>query len=195
MAREKRKLFFIRSQKSPAEVASMVSSLYKLIAACRRSKAFAAFLVPAFLFGTLPRSACICADGHKELNCDATACFAIAHGKEPDRCSEACCQPSDGGKRPTCCQTKLRSDNTGRQPASGLAPQSGCCCNPIVETQAPATTSKNIKLHAHKHLLTTMLPVSQLISALPAAATIRALANLHGPPPLDAVIVYLHLTI
>jgi hypothetical protein len=169
---------------------------YKLIAACRRSKAFAAILVPAFLLGTLPHSACICADGHKEPSCNATACCAMASGKATDGCCGCtCCKPGDDGKPRACCQANHRSKTADQKPASGLAAKTGHCCSPIVEAPAPAAAAKKVEPQAHKHLLTAVLPALQSMSALPVPATTRPLDNHHGPPPLDAVIVYLHLTI
>ena len=174
----------------------MFARWYKLIAACRRSRAFTAILVPAFLLATLPHAACICADGHKEPNCNAAACFAIAHGKEAGVCCGcSCCKPSSDGKPRSCCQSKHRPAGPDQKPISGLAAKTGPCCNPILEAPAPAVGAKASELPAQKSLLSAALPASHFTSALPAHLATRPLDNRHGPPPLDAVIVYLHLTI
>jgi hypothetical protein len=47
----------------------------------------------------------------------------------------------------------------------------------------------------HKDLVSDFLPALQSVSVVPAQSTTGPLDDHHGPPPLDAVIVFLHLTI
>jgi hypothetical protein len=174
----------------------MVTRLYKSIAACRRSRAFAAILVPAFLLATLPHAACICADGHKEPSCNAAACTALAHGKDTGVCCGcSCCKPGDDGKLRACCKSKHRPAEPAKAPESGLSAKTGSCCHPIVEAPAPTVNAKKGELPSQKNLVFRALPTLPFISVLLTRSTNSPLDNHHGPPPLDAVIVFLHLTI
>ena len=174
----------------------MLARLYKLIAVCRRSRAFAAVLVPAFLLATLPHSACICADGHKEPSCNASACCAIAQGKGDGVCCGcSCCKPNSDGTPPSCCQSKHGPTDPAKRPASGLNAKTGSCCHPITEAPVPAAGTKKSELPSQKSLVVRALPTLQFISVLPTRSTAHLPDNHHGPPPLDAVIVFLHLTI
>ncbi len=174
----------------------MFSHWYKLIAACRRSKAFAALLVPAFLLATLPQSTCICADGHKEPNCNPSACCAIAQGKGDGLCCGCSCRkPGTDGTPQCCCRSKDRPADPVTKPAFGLNAKTGNCCNPFVEAPPPAVGEKTSELASPFKAVFAALPVVHLASVVPASSTIRPLDNHHGPPPLDAVIVFLHLTI
>ena len=174
----------------------MLSRLYRLIVACRRSRAFAAVLVPAFLLATLPHSACICADGHKEPSCNVSACCAIAQGKGDGVCCGcSCCKQNSDGTRSCCCQSKHAPAGPAKNPVSGLNAKTGSCCHPIVEAPVPAAGAKKSELPSQKNLVLRALPTLPFISVLPAQSTTRPLDNHHGPPPLDAVIVFLHLTI
>lgn len=174
----------------------MFARLYKLIVVCRRSRAFAAILVPAFLLATLPHAACICADGHKEPSCNLSACCAIAQGKGNGVCCGcSCCKPDSDGTPRSCCQSEHRPAEPAKNPASGLNAKTGSCCHPIIEAPAPAAGAKKGELLPQKNLVFEALPTLPYISVLPARSTTRPLDNHHGPPPLDAVIVFRHLTI
>jgi hypothetical protein len=173
----------------------MFRRLYNLIAACQRSKAFAAVLVPAFLLATLPHSVCVCADGQKEPNCKAALCLAITQGKgEGTCCGCSCCKPGSDGKPRSCCQSKHRPAEPAKQPLSGLAAKTGSCCNPTVEAPAPAAGAKKSELPSQQDLVRGTLQTLHA-SDLPARSTTRTIDDHHGPPPLDTVIVFLHLTI
>src|SRR4051794_28727024 len=50
----------------------MFRKLFKL-ARASRERAFALVMLPAFLLGTLPQTACICADGHRQASCPMLA--------------------------------------------------------------------------------------------------------------------------
>lgn len=175
----------------------MFARWYRLVAACRRSRAFAALLVPAFLLATLPHSVCICGDGHKELSCNSAACCAIAQGRADGICCGCpCCKPnSDGVPRKCCCRAKRGPVNTSKKPASGWSAKTGSCCHPIVQAPAPAVGAKKGELPSQKSLVLNTLPTPQFTSAVPVRSIIRPLDNHHGPRPLDAVIVFQHFTI
>ncbi len=175
----------------------MFGRFYNLIAVCRRSRAFAAILVPAFLLTTLPHWVCICADGHKEPSCDPAACYAIAKGEGDGVCCGcSCCKPNnDRTPHSCCCQSKHRPAEPAQKPASGWNVKTGLCCTPIVEVPAPTAGAKKSELPSQKNLVVGAVPTLPFTSFSPVRSTTRPLDDHHGPPPLDAVIVYLHLTI
>ena len=145
----------------------------------------AAVLLPAFFLGTLPQTACICADGHREA-----ACPAMARGKA--RSGSATCCPSREQTR-SCCQAK---SCCGSRPASttGIVARTTSCCHPVVESPAPAVTAKKTDAPAPSKIAATIDPISSLVPLVDVRPALVA-ANYATPPPLDAVIVYLHLTI
>src|SRR6478609_5338551 len=110
----------------------MVSRLISQFYLTRRG-IFSLALLPAFLCGTLPHTACICADGHREEHCRALSRHTSAPTSAGKlRCN--CCKPRD--EAPDCCQTEKQDS----QRQAGLT-ASGNCCHPIIETPAPLASS------------------------------------------------------
>jgi hypothetical protein len=77
---------------------------------------------------------------------------------------------------------------------NGLAAKTNSCCQPIIE--APAPTSKASKIELVDQL-PTIAAIAPLPLLLPAFEVCSSIDRIHTatPPPLDAVIVFLHLTI
>jgi hypothetical protein len=143
-------------------------------------------LLPAFLYGALPHTACICADGHREEHCRALS----RHSSAPQSATKSecsCCKARQGA--PSCCQA------AGSQAQSHSASMAaGTCCRPIVESPAPLIRSANVQTAAKPLALATLVPVDELLAA-DAFQLVRSWRHFSTPPPLDVVIVYLHLTI
>jgi hypothetical protein len=175
---------------------AMFACLYNLIDQCRRSRAFAAMLVPAFLCATLPHSACFCADGRKETTCNAAVCCRIAAGENTSGpgCGCSCCQPFNGQQPRTCClaETQIEPSKDSDSPRNA---RSVPCCKPVVQAPTPVARGKMEAPPTHKDLTWEFLPALHFVSNVPASPSIRPLDDYHGPPPLDAVILFLHLTI
>jgi hypothetical protein len=153
-------------------------------------------LLPAFFLGTMPHTACICADGHREEFCKATLCRAIGQGSRVSSCCGcSCCKNAGGQQARSCCQKKGCQPTKGSGvPANGLTAKTGSCCNPFVEAAAPSTLAGKTNLGSQL----------MVVATIAAPSTFQVAEELHPaldrssfstPPPLDAVIVYLHLTI
>jgi len=70
---------------------------------------------------------------------------------------------------------------------------SGTCCQPIVENPAPLVPSTKVQAPTKSTLVATVAPIAEYRPA-------NSFSTPHWrhpstPPPLDVVIVYLHLTI
>lgn len=144
-------------------------------------------LLPAFLYGTLPHTACICADGHREEHCRALA------GQRCDKTSATsapctCCKARQTHNARNCCQA-----NEEGLPRTGLI-ASGACCHPIVEAPAPVVPTAKADLASKSTLVAAVATVPEPLSA-DSYRPLRHSDHLSTPPPLDVVIVYLHLTI
>ncbi len=159
-----------------------------------RERFLSLVMLPAFFLATLPHAACICGDGHHEANCNAAACRAIKQGKSSGvSCGCPCCQ-MQSGKPYCCCKAKQQRDGSpDRAPAPGLATHTGNCCHPIVESPFPAQGIEKISLPSQFDVVVNELSPT-IVDAGQFRLAQRAL-DFHGPPPLDAVVVYLHLTI
>jgi hypothetical protein len=159
-----------------------------------RERLLSLALLPVFLLGTLPHTACICADGHRESFCRAAICSAIGGGSAMSACCGcSCCdQHSSSGKK-DCCQAKsccsAKQDTTH---SNGIVAKNSCC-RPFVEPAAPAVVVK--KAHRATPLqVAATTPLVTLIGADGIFPTIQR-GSFCTPPPLDAVIVFQHLTI
>jgi len=162
----------------------MISRLFSRLQFTRRGFLSLA-LLPALLYGTLPHTACICADGHREEHCQALSRHtSAAQSAAKSECS--CCKARQGA--PSCCQS---SEN--QSPACHLSTTSGTCCQPIVESPAPLVPAAKFQTPAKSTLLATVAPIAEYCSAESFLTPHWRL--LSTPPPLDVVIVYLHLTI
>jgi hypothetical protein len=60
---------------------------------------------------------------------------------------------------------------------------------------APAASTKNVEFSAHHDAPLAVLPALALDADWAAQLSTRRLDDQHGPPPRDAVIEFLHLTI
>lgn len=146
---------------------------------------FSLALLPAFLYGTLPHTACICADGHREEHCRVLSRRESA-AKFGAKTHCSCCQVRQGER--SCCQTNKHPS----KPQSGLI-FAGTCCQPIVESPAPLAPSAKVQSPNKSALLTALAPTVEYWSAV--SSRITPGHPLSTQPPLDVVIVYLHLTI
>jgi len=155
----------------------------------QRQRLLAAVLLPAFLLGTLPQTACICADGHREVFCPATRQPARFQAIAKDRSSRSCCQNKEHQAR-TCCRGKSGKSCDAQD---GFAAKTSSCCHPVIEQAPPAVAAKK-SLDADQHALVASVAwPSSLISALDLWPAI--LSPLQSPPPQDALIIFSRLTI
>src|SRR4051812_7368719 len=129
----------------------MSRRMSKLIRA-HRERVFSLVMLPAFFLGTLPQAACICADGHRETNCPAMTATRGEHG---------CCSKANKTATKSCCQHGVCQAGNHPTPASGLAAKNGSCCKPVVETPAPAVTTK--KTHVAPSTLAATVDSTPLI--------------------------------
>ena len=144
-------------------------------------------LLPAFLYGTLPHTACICADGHREDHCRALA--APRCDKTPAANTQCSCCKARRDDARNCCQAK---ENKTHQRTGLIA--AGTCCHPIVEAPAPLVPSVKADAVAKSTLLPAFAPIAEPWFAA-SYRPLRHSDHLATPPPLDVVIVYLRLTI
>jgi hypothetical protein len=168
----------------------------KKIVWSHRERLLSLVLLPTFFLGTMPHTACICADGHREPFCRAAACSDLASGtsKTPS-CGCSCCKDRGSQEGQSCCSGK--SCCAGKHssiPVDGLAAKTGSCCQPIVEAPAPAVKTTKAEWDKRLALVATIESFSSLMLANEFRPALER--NSHStPPPLDAVIVFLHLTI
>jgi hypothetical protein len=157
----------------------MVRSFSKLALAHSR-RLLSLVLLPALVLGTLPQTACLCADGHVEMACRALAARSAA--KHCNGCSH--CQPA-GQQVRSCCQ--------GHATQPGLAACGTNCCHPLTVAPAPATMAGKVKVEAQQLVA---VVVDEAPPALFAGKLQPAICTLDSrPPPFDAVIVFQRLTI
>jgi|SRR5262245_24155592 len=143
-------------------------------------------LLPVFLLGTIPNTACICADGHREEHCRALI-RGNAAAKSSSKSGCCCCKPQNDA--PSCCQA---ADHQPQTPAGLIA--SGSCCHPIIESPAPLAASAKDHAPAKSTLVATLATIDSFWAA-DATHPTPSWRHLSTPPPIDVVIVYLHLTI
>jgi hypothetical protein len=154
-------------------------------------------LLPAFLLGTLPQTACICADGHRESFCKAAGLALLPGGSSASACSgRSCCQEHKKQIVRGCCNAQHSQQTPSQQgPISGVATTQGSCCHLLIEAPPPATTeAAKVSVSVPQD----WVAVVQLAPPLNSAGKIRAaceLSDFTGPPPVDAVIVFQRLTI
>jgi hypothetical protein len=154
-----------------------------------RQRLISLVLIPAFSAGTLPHTACICADGHREEHCRAIQPLVVPHGTSAAKCNCCSSRSTAGAAGNVSCHGR------GLQVASPSALTIGkSCCQPIIE--GPASAIPVSKTDVHLGAKCVGLAFTQ-DSTLPGASISfsRPAAHPGGPPPLDAIIVYLHLTI
>ncbi|MBW8883664.1 MAG: hypothetical protein JF612_02570 [Planctomycetia bacterium] len=154
--------------------------------------------MPAFLYAALPHTACICADGHREEHCrvlagqrcDKTPAASASAAGNPAAstqfsCCKACQETRDAR---SCCPAK-----ESQTPQTGLM-AAGQCCHPVVEAPAPLVLSAKAAAAEKSTLVTAIAPITEPWF-VDTYRPIRHSDHLSTPPPLDVVIVYLHLTI
>ena len=173
----------------------MVRTIKKLVWP-HRERILSLVMLPAFLLGTLPHTACICADGHREPCCRAGACMSSASTSSRTACCGcSCCKDRSSPEGQACCSGKsCCAGKHSSKPVDGLAAKTGSCCHPFVEAPAPAAKTSKVELDKQLPLLATI----ESFSSLAAANEVRPALernSFSAPPPLDAVIVFLHLTI
>src|SRR3954466_10017710 len=112
--------------------------------AAHRERILALVLVPAFFLGTMPRAACICADGHRETSCRAATCRANSG------CGCSCCKSHQCR---SCCHSKPSHS------ADGLSAEAKCC-QPIVEAPSPAVGADKLKSSSPQFAAIDMQPLS-----------------------------------
>jgi hypothetical protein len=146
-------------------------------------------LLPAFFLGTLPQTVCICADGHREAACPAIQ-RRLAVG--------TCCQFQDAPSKRSCCGPKPCCGAQGLHHSSssgcGIAAQTSSCCQPVIEVPIPAIGTKKADTSAQLAMTAAVEPLSSLLLASELWPTLAAPTQ-STPPPLDAVITFLRLTI
>jgi hypothetical protein len=169
----------------------MFRRINKLVHASRE-RLLSLVMLPAFFLATLPHTACICGDGHREGRCNASACCAIKAGKPIGACCGCPCCQSKSAKS-CCCKSKPAASGCEKCPLPGLAAKNGNCCQPIIETPAPAKGVEKVSPISPLDVATGVL-LPAFTDAEPSLLVRRPLDH-HGPPQLDVVIVYLHLTI
>jgi hypothetical protein len=155
-----------------------------------RERVLSVALLPVFFLGTLPHTACICADGHREEHCQALACRNLATKQlKTQKCG--CCRDraANVGAQSCCLAKQSQAESCTR-----MVGMSGSCCNPIVEAPAPMASAGKVDLATKSLVVATTEPPStfNLVDRVQSATES---INLSTPPPLDVVIVYLHLTI
>ena len=161
-----------------------------------RERLLSLVMLPAFFVASLPHPACICGDGHRELFCTPGHCRAcLRHATSTADGGHSCCQGHASELVQSCCGTKHDDQTpTGGTSNSGLTAIQGCCCKGIVEVAGPATVSKKSEFAAPG----TVVANTQSSAAYVSVSELWPLFeqfNDSTPPPVDAVIVYLHLTI
>jgi hypothetical protein len=161
-----------------------------------RERLLSLVMLPAFFLASLPHTACICADGHREPFCRAGACHAVASGSSATaRCGCNCRQAGGSTQKRDCCeQEACEPKERDGVPADGLVAKSGPCCQPFVEAPIPAIKASKVEQPLRDGLVAF---VQSLHPPLHTANDHPSIDLLHSskPPPLDAVILFQRLTI
>jgi hypothetical protein len=174
---KKRRLRYNELQ-STSEMARM-SRVLK-IAKAYRARMISLVMLPAFFFGSLPQTACICAGGHREPRCQAMACGVHRHAS------------SEGNDKRSCCQGKVTSG--GSTAENAVAACATCCCNPIAAPPPPTAEARKLERFAKLAFKSIVSVAPSHVAAHSFAADVLR-AKEHVSPPVDRVIVLLHLTI
>src|SRR3954469_16386543 len=161
----------------------MLRKTKKLLLASRE-RLVSLVLLPAFCLGSLPQTACICADGHREASCPMLRQQATEAGR-------ACCQKS-ASVRKTCCGNC--SAKSSQSPSEcRIAAQAGSCCHPVVEAPAAATAAKRSDLIDQlPQPVASGVPSWFVVAAQTWPAILPAIDS--TPPPRDVVIELSRLT-
>ena len=164
------------------------------LACLHRERLLSLALLPVFLWGTMPRTACICADGHREAFCRAAVCSAVDGGRTTSACCGCSCCGKDsspnsknGSQAKSCCAAKQKTTRP-----SGVAARNSCC-QPFIESSVLAVAVKKIDSATQLQVAATT-PLVALNGADGIGPTLQR-GSFCTPPPLDVVIVFQHLTI
>src|SRR6187549_3556660 len=108
-----------------------------------REKIVTLVLLAAFMVGTFPHPACICADGHREPFCRAALCRLL--GREIKSAAShacSCCKDAHASEKSSCCGVTT-SASPSLQYCSGpiLIAKTDTCCQTFVESSALATAA------------------------------------------------------
>jgi hypothetical protein len=79
-------------------------------------------------------------------------------------------------------------------PVSGLVISTGSCCHPIIEAPVAAIATNKAKQASDQLVEAVVHPLPALASTVAIRSSFERVHS-STPPPFDAVIVYLHLTI
>src|SRR5207302_6214460 len=94
-----------------------------------RERILSLVLLPAFFLATIPHTACICADGHREAFCRATLCrFMSAKGSESACCGCSCCKAGAKCEKRSCCKNQQgQAKSTGAASGTGMIANANSC--------------------------------------------------------------------
>jgi hypothetical protein len=161
-----------------------------------RERVISLVLLPAFFLAAMPHSACICGDGHRELFCSPGHCRAcLSRSGDTAAGGHSCCQGHVSCEARTCCGTKHDEKTpAGDTSSTSVIAKHGCCCKGVVEVPAPAAVSKKSDLAGPTAFVAIVEPATAFVSANELWPSFERISH-STPPPLDAVIVFLHLTI
>src|SRR5437773_6441217 len=160
----------------------------KSLARSFRERILSLVILPAFFLGTLPHTACICADGHREALCRAGTCRAINSASGATTCCGcSCCKNRSASGTRSCCQAKSCCA-TKHKTADGIAAKNSCC-QPIVEASAPAVAATKTNVESQTHFVAATQFVTTPVGADNSSPAIER-CRFSTPPPLDAVIVF-----
>jgi len=162
----------------------MLHRAVKLVVA-NREKLVSLVLLPAFFLGSLPQTACICADGHREASCPMLR-------QQQAESARSCCQKSASAPK-SCC--KNGSSKTNQLPSKcQVAAQGRSCCHPVIEAPAAAAAAKRSEVDNQPLQLTVSASASSFVVAAELwPTTIPTIDS--TPPPRDVVIELSRLTI
>jgi hypothetical protein len=159
-----------------------------------RERILSLVLLPAFVLGTLPHPACICADGHREPICQASLHSAANRGILATACCgcSACKQRSSNQVR-NCCRGQEQATNPPEH-KPGLAARDCGCCHPYLESGAPAVAASKVTIRSWSELSAVVNPATPPLPVRTTRLTFRRI-SWSGPPPVDAAVVFQRLTI
>ena len=161
-----------------------------------RERLLSLVMLPAFFFASLPHSTCICGDGHREPFCTPGNCRAcLSRAGSAAGGGHSCCKGHASEQGRTCCGSKCHKKTAGSDTSiPSVTAEHGCCCKGVVETPAPATIGKKSEFAAPATLVSSIESSPAYLSTSELWPSFEQF-NDSTPPPVDAVIVYLHLTI
>jgi len=157
----------------------------KKLALASREKLVSLVLLPAFFLGSLPQTACICADGHREATCPML-------GQQAAEAGRSCCQKATSAAK-SCCKNCSAKSNQSPS-ACHIAAQGNSCCQRVIEAPAAASVAKRSDVDNQSLQLTIGATASSFVVAAHLwPTTIPAIDS--TPPPRDVVIELSRLTI